>query len=347
MVHTPEHPDDGSDPSDPPIWEDFACIATLGTGGCGLEQHLEASYRALIEQTAPGRPNEGFLRHDSIVLIVYVTDEDDCSTPNPDMFDPDRDDLGSLETRCMLNPGELYPVERYFEAFRALRPGDEDMVLVAGIAGIPIDGSWTPGDPIEELRELEQIDPENPDQRLPTCQTGMGLAFPPVRLVELISLFGENGVLASICLADWTTALESLTGTIQSRLTTDCLSDDLAATDLRSCRLIETLSDDRPCPHPADRADAGRTAGWQIDRGLDERGRRRCEILTADSDGDGCPDGTCLCDPPEPGYEGCLQGWFVRTEGTPCERGQIAITAPEVITEGGGAHFECRAESCP
>ena len=40
------HPDDGRDPSNLPIWQDFGCIATLGTGGCGFEQPPESSLAA-------------------------------------------------------------------------------------------------------------------------------------------------------------------------------------------------------------------------------------------------------------------------------------------------------------
>jgi hypothetical protein len=39
-------------------------------------------------QAGPGMPNEGFLRDDSLLAIVYVTDEDDCSTGNAALFNP-------------------------------------------------------------------------------------------------------------------------------------------------------------------------------------------------------------------------------------------------------------------
>ena len=194
--------DDGTDPDNPPIWEDFRCIAALGTGGCGFAQPLEASYRALVENTAPGMPNEGFLRDDSVLVVIYVSDDDDCSTPNPEMFDPGADDLGPLGVRFALdqNEGLLHPISRYHDAFVELRDGNADRIVVAAIAGIPIDGSWnhceidTPGSSC--------WNPANPVERLTSCETVMGSAFPPIRIADLVSVFGDNGVLASICTTD-------------------------------------------------------------------------------------------------------------------------------------------------
>jgi len=71
IAYSTAEPD--SDPDDAPFWFDFGCIATLGCTGCGFEQQLESSYRALVEQTAPGRPNEGFLRDDSVLAVIYLT----------------------------------------------------------------------------------------------------------------------------------------------------------------------------------------------------------------------------------------------------------------------------------
>ena len=52
------------------------CMALVGDSGCGLEAPLEASKRALDGHLAE---NSGFLRPDSLLVVIYVTDEDDCS----------------------------------------------------------------------------------------------------------------------------------------------------------------------------------------------------------------------------------------------------------------------------
>jgi hypothetical protein len=219
LTHSEGFPDDGREADDPPIWADFGCIASLGTGGCGFEQQLESTLVALTAQAGPGGPNEGFLRPDSLLVIVYITDEDDCSTGNGEMFNPTREDLSPMNVRCALNPTQLYEIARYHEAFTALRSGAVGGgVVVAAITGIPVDGSWNAGDPIEGLRDMQQINPSDPNQLLPSCQTEIGLAFPPVRIAELVTSFGENGVLASICRSDWSAAMTAIARKVQSRL---------------------------------------------------------------------------------------------------------------------------------
>ena len=52
----------------------FKQMASLGTSGCGFEQHISSTIAAL-NSTA----NVGFLRDDAFLAIVYIADEDDCS----------------------------------------------------------------------------------------------------------------------------------------------------------------------------------------------------------------------------------------------------------------------------
>src|SRR5262245_10491184 len=55
----------------------FACMAHLGTGGCGAEQPLQSMRLALD----PARnKNPGFLRDNAFLAVVIISDEDDCST---------------------------------------------------------------------------------------------------------------------------------------------------------------------------------------------------------------------------------------------------------------------------
>jgi hypothetical protein len=76
----------------------FTCMASVGVAGCGFEHQLESPYRALKRcmPAADGSypnctipENQNFLRPDSIVAIVWITDEDDdCSAPDDtDLFD--------------------------------------------------------------------------------------------------------------------------------------------------------------------------------------------------------------------------------------------------------------------
>jgi len=56
----------------------FGCLGMLGDSGCGIEGTLEAARRALSADDSLSA-NRGFLRSDSVLSVVFLTDEDDCS----------------------------------------------------------------------------------------------------------------------------------------------------------------------------------------------------------------------------------------------------------------------------
>jgi len=62
----------------------FACIAELGENGCGFEHQFAAVLRALgADGRAAPAENQGFLRPEAYLVVVMLSDEDDCSaTPN-------------------------------------------------------------------------------------------------------------------------------------------------------------------------------------------------------------------------------------------------------------------------
>jgi len=62
----------------------FRCMMPMGISGCGFEQPLESLHAALelsLDERASG--NFGFIREDAHLVVVFVTDEADCSY-NPD-----------------------------------------------------------------------------------------------------------------------------------------------------------------------------------------------------------------------------------------------------------------------
>jgi len=78
----------------------FGCIASVGDNGCGFQQLLEASYRALHD---PIPENAGFLRDDALLVVFYLVDKDDCSAPpDTDLGDPSYAIYGGFSAlRCM------------------------------------------------------------------------------------------------------------------------------------------------------------------------------------------------------------------------------------------------------
>jgi hypothetical protein len=272
---------------------DVGCIATLGTEGCGFEQQLEAPLKALMPRvqtdqagnvladqirfraTAEDRTwgrgdvplvqggNLGFLRNDpneglSLIAVVVVTDEEDCSVNNTEHLTPDNQLPADspyrgedINLRCFKHKQFLYDVEqRYYHGLRRLRPGNEDLVVFAAIAGVPPDlvapdvlAQVDFKDPAQsnafydrilgDSRMQEVVDPSSlgsgNGELTPSCvRAAVGeaedtVAFPPRRIVELAKLFGQNGIVQSICQDDFGPAMTAIVNMIASRIVKSCL----------------------------------------------------------------------------------------------------------------------------
>jgi hypothetical protein len=244
---------------------DFQCIAMLGTDGCGLEQQLESMLRAVTPSSdvsrrfwgpagmvEPGQAdtvNAGFLRpagsEPSLVAVILVTDEEDCSAANPAHFDPTFS--GAPNLRCFENHANLHAIERYVEGLRALRPGQEHLVLFSAIAGVPTDlvsdevlAALVPDRPEDFTAHYERILADRRMQATPvipadpsesnlatSCETANGVAYPPRRIVEVARAFGPNGLVRSICEASFEGAIDSIVEAIVRHLPNVCLPFEL------------------------------------------------------------------------------------------------------------------------
>ena len=216
---------------------EVGCVAQVGTGGCGFEQQLESVLKALspaaaTRYTGPGYApptffrgtsghgdgaNAGFVRDDSLLAIVIVSDEEDCSAADPELFNPESPRYGAtdLNLRCSQHAAEaLHPVERYVDGFASLRADRPDLLALGLIVGVPVD--LTLDEPTDadfaavlaDPRMQEQLDPSMPSRLLPSCNVvGRGLAFPPRRLVSVArELTGHRTTVQSICQEDFSPA---------------------------------------------------------------------------------------------------------------------------------------------
>jgi len=275
------------------VAHDFACVAALGTGGCGFEQQLEAGFKALwprdyvdadgklvmpnpyrfiatTEEGTWGRGdtpeaqggNRGFLRPDSLLVVVLLTDEEDCSVNHTDHLRPNNQlpqdspyRMQDINLRCHYNKQFLYDVRvRYLNGLRKLRPGREDLVVFSAIAGVPPDlvsqevlqaVDFSDAASRDAFFDAILADPRMQGTIDPLSQPGTGqgnitpsctrtladgsvsTAYPPRRLVELAKGFGANGMVQSICQDDFMRAFDSIIETMAKPLTEMCMVEQL------------------------------------------------------------------------------------------------------------------------
>jgi hypothetical protein len=148
----------------------FSCRAAVGTMGPSLEMPLYAVKLATFDRVVDGT-NAGFLRADAPLVIVVITDEDDCSREDNDFT---TDGSGS---ECTTDP-MVQPPDRYRDYLDTLK-GDRDRWAMAIVAG--------PGPGV--------------------CKSDFGTAAEATRLLTLDADPSNHVVFESICNGNMGTAL--------------------------------------------------------------------------------------------------------------------------------------------
>jgi hypothetical protein len=101
------------DSSEPNLATAFQCAARVGTGSTDdPERPMEAMVQAVSDNTPAAACNTGFLRDDAILVVTFITDEDDAATD------------GSAGT-----------VDGWHQALVSAKNGDENAVVVLGLFG--------------------------------------------------------------------------------------------------------------------------------------------------------------------------------------------------------------------
>ncbi len=226
----------------------FQCMAFVGDAGCGIEGQFEGAKRALDGHNAA---NSGFLRPDSVLAIIFLTDEDDCSVqearrsendpqshdcPAPDLdapydcYNPDYRCLArsvacneplntpGVKTRCAPRKDNyLEPVRKYIEFFSALRPSNR--LFIGGLWTLPAlnqGGILITTSPLTGSTESQFLD-VSPQ---PCSSTRSGdPGSPQLRLSELVQAFAPRGGLEfDLCNEDvYALTLTSMMTTILSK----------------------------------------------------------------------------------------------------------------------------------
>jgi hypothetical protein len=190
----------------------------------------------------------------SLIAVVIVTDQDDCSAEHADLYDAEGAGKDP-PLRCAERPESLYTIDRYVNGLKALRPGNEQLVILSVIAGVPQDLDEAAPDfadnPATQAEYFGRIlaDPRMrvsalPDgSTAPSCQSEHARATPPRRLAKAVEGFGANGLMTSICDGDWSPAFDTLIAIIARQLGAVCLPRPLPrSVDGRaSCEVIWEL----------------------------------------------------------------------------------------------------------
>jgi len=234
----------------PPTLEKvFQCMASVGTNGCGMEQPLEAVKRALETRTGA---NTGFWRENAYLAIFIISDEDDCSAKQAELFNTVGDinsTLGTLTsfrctefgvkcdqewqrvmpqgqltyTNCKPREGTdpknmLYPISVYTNNLSQIK--DSSMIIVGAITG-PYANQLTVG-----------LDTNQNPKLQPSCGVPTEGADPAVRLKAFVTSFIQDEedlqwAFTSICATDFAPALEGLGNKIKNLVEVQCITTPL------------------------------------------------------------------------------------------------------------------------
>jgi hypothetical protein len=254
------------------------------------------------------------------------------------------------------------PVDEFVASILGVKPGHPERIVVAAITGVPPDlvelsDAQLASDDIMTRSDFENIladprmvetvdfSPEGGGNRLvPSCDVpGLGVAFPPRRIVEWIQGIddvGNNGVVQSICQADWTDTVRAITRLIGSKVQGACLARPLvgpggvplATGEHADCIVRETLVDNGGCP--AGRFEVGTDA---------ETGGTICQVC---QQGDG--EDPFLVDSLGTDLSPCAGSsayWFYTTEDEEClGAGKVEFTEGDESPAGARIRLECLSE---
>jgi hypothetical protein len=230
----------GGEPVDEQWLERVRKLLDQGVDGSGQEMGLEAMRRALsepllsIEPDAEPSGNKGLLRPGARLLVIIVSDEDDCSVVTPDavVLEPACGPMCRTDEECegegnyclLRDPGvpsrgrscsynvcetpegraRLEPVERYVEFLRGLD-----------------DGTGRGRAREVKLAVIGAVDDTGQPSR---CRAGGDEAYGVAeRYVQAVEAMGEDGLVTSICADEYGTSLQRIADLVSAPQTLDLL----------------------------------------------------------------------------------------------------------------------------
>jgi hypothetical protein len=251
-------------------------IKFLADPNTGSQGHGDMENRAFLRRT-PYHPTES--DKPSLLAIVLISDEEDCSAGakgNLDFLSKYFSNGTTIDfnLRCyhddLYNWGNKYPVERYIQGFKNIRPEYSDLVVFAAIVGIPPtiqedangDGRVTD----DERQQFYQAILNAPEMQPKVDQSGNNLepsctqddnndgtpetaAKPASRYTKVAQGFGANGVIRSICAPDFTPAMDAIINVMSNNLGGVCLARAYTrdSSGRIPCNVIWTMPEGKDC----------------------------------------------------------------------------------------------------
>lgn len=186
--------------SDPNLIDKFQRLVRVGTSGSGQETPFEAIRLALspplITTDLANNGNQEFLRDGARLLIVVLTDEDDCS----EMVRPPRVTIGDQPNvnECTGQANTLATVREYYDFLRGLTNADGRPKDVIYTAIAPVGQSTKAAQEIIDMNQVRNID----------CPTSNQAGY---RMRAMAELWDSSLVnLDSICRASFRDTLRTI-----------------------------------------------------------------------------------------------------------------------------------------
>lgn len=202
---------------------DFNCLSAVGT--CSItastapERGLDA-VRAALDVQNPLNP--GFVRADALLLIVFVSDDDDCSVGPQGSERLSGKDCWGEQAQALMHESEIY---NYLTTKVKSSPAH---IMTAAIVGpVPRDFQWKG---------------YNVSCTAKDDNTGSRVAYPGARYSRFVRLFSTRGVVGSICEANFDPVLNQVTRAVSRSLGQNCLT-----TPPRVCKSDKDCSGDATC----------------------------------------------------------------------------------------------------
>jgi hypothetical protein len=216
-------------------------VVLVGIRGSGYERGLAAMKRALTEDGGKialynKEGNTSFLRSDSVLAVIVISDEDDCGEVGD--LNERIDRVGALAcyyaskgeapdgstTDPHGDPWALTPVQEYYDFLVGLKGGRSSMVRFAAIVGIRDKNDLSTTQITYEGTTLgSNVDPACSTA---SCTGRFCSAKPGTRYLQLAKLFGNRGFVDTICQDDFSETMKAI-GTFVTCISTFKLNEPI------------------------------------------------------------------------------------------------------------------------